>query len=104
LDAKRATERAEQAQRRCDDATASAQRSQAHLDDLEPRTDATNYYTRMAWAQQELRDAQGRERDICGDVEEAEANATRAEADAEEARARADEACARAQACLAGAG
>jgi hypothetical protein len=91
LEAKRARERAEQAQSRCDDATASAQRSQAHLDDLEPRTEATNYYTRMAWAQQELRDAQGRERDACGDVEEAEANATRAEA-------------ARARACLAGAG
>ena len=104
LTAKRARERAEEAQSRCDDAKAAAQRAQEHLDDLEPRTNATNYYTRMAWAQQELRGAQDRERDACDGVEEARANAARAESDAKEAKARADEACARAQACLAGGG
>jgi hypothetical protein len=104
LDAKRARERADRAQSRCDDARAAAQRAQEHLDDLEPRTNATNYYTRMAWAQQELRGAQDRERDFCGEVEEAAAKAARAEADAEEAKAKADAACARAEACLAGGG
>jgi len=98
---RRAVERAQAA---CDAARHRVAEAAARLADLEPRTDAANYYTRMAWLQQELNAAQGDASVACAQIERAEADITDAEAAAEEARAEADAARAAYEACVKAAG
>ncbi len=95
---------AERAQTACDQARQRVAGAQALLADLEPRTDAPEYHTRMTWLQQELSAAQGEASAACAQAERAAADAAEAEAGAEEARAEADVAQAAYEACVKGVG
>jgi chromosome segregation ATPase len=95
---------AEAAQAACAEAQQRVAQAQERLADLEPRSDAPNYYTRMAWLQQELSSAQAEASAACAQVDRAAADAANAEAAAAEARAEAEAARADYEACMEGAG
>ncbi len=91
-EARRAAAEAEEAEQR-------AAERQAHVTDLEGRTDAPQYLSRMAEAQQAARDADSEATAAQERSQEAMTDAVQATAEAVEAQAAANEACARARAC-----
>ena len=70
--------------------------------DLEQRPDAVQWYTRMAWLQQDLRRAESEVARTCDQVESARSEAAEARSQADEAQVSADAACQRAEECEAG--
>jgi hypothetical protein len=106
LEADEASARAEQARARADElrtrcgrARARAAERRAHLAELEPRTNAPQYYQRMAEAQRDVREAESDERSYCRDADREDTEASSMEAAARAADEAARAACQAAADC-----